>query len=358
MYIGMNNSIRENSNLKDGLSGIIRAKNEAQFIEACIDSCIEALDELIIVYNDCTDETPEIAERKRQQYPDKIKVYSYEYHLLSYNLTKEEFEYAMSLPEDSPVLFCNQCNFALSKVQYKYAVLIDPDQLYFTDELKKWRDVCVENKMKMDMNIFWGWLFMIYFSIYRRFSTYCKKPCLWMLPNWLIYIFADSYLNFVKRELKKGKAAVALSGFNVFKDDKWYIPFDGFNIHPPYNGEGDHLIFLVTNETYFYRRAVKQSKRYLYGVSHSFHCPYTMMFVGPIWFHLHANREYCWNKVKKVKDEHPECFISIEEFPEMSYREVYNKMDKKAHTLFQMTLFALVHKIGVNRIKKHLYLLK
>ena len=59
--------------LKDGLSGFIRAKNEAQFIEACIDSCIDALDELIIVYNDCTDETPEIVERKRKQYPDKIK---------------------------------------------------------------------------------------------------------------------------------------------------------------------------------------------------------------------------------------------------------------------------------------------
>ena len=41
----------------------------------------------------------------------------------------------------------------------------------------------------------------------------------------------------------------------------------------------------------------------------------------------------------------------------MTYREVLNKMDKKAHTLYQMTLFALIHKIGVSRIKKHLDLL-
>ena len=40
------------SQLKNGLSGIMRVKNEARFIADCIDSCIEALDELVIVYND------------------------------------------------------------------------------------------------------------------------------------------------------------------------------------------------------------------------------------------------------------------------------------------------------------------
>ena len=74
--------------LKPGLSGIVRAKNEASFIEACIDSCIDALDELVIVYNDCTDDTPAIVKRKAKQYPDKIKIYAYEHHVLSYNLTK------------------------------------------------------------------------------------------------------------------------------------------------------------------------------------------------------------------------------------------------------------------------------
>lgn len=345
-------------NLKEGLAGIMRLKNEAQFVADCIDSCIDALDELVIVYNDCTDNTPDIVEEKRKQYPDKIKVYPYEYHLLSYNLTKDEFEYAMRLPEDSPQLFCNQSNFALSKVHYKYAMLIDPDQFYFIDEIKKWRDICAGKGCKWNINIIFGWLFMIYFSLYRRFSVYCGKPCLWMLPNWLVSMFANSYLNFAKWKLKKGKAAIALSGFNVFKDDRWYIPFDGSNVHPPYNGEGDHLIFLVAKDTYFFRRAVKNAKRFTYAVSHSFHCPYKMFFAGPVWFHLHANRDYCWPKVKKMKNEYPEYFIPIEDFVTMSYKEVYNKMDKKAHTLYQKILFAFVHKIGVGKIKTHLYLLK
>ena len=58
-----------------------------------------------------------------------------------------------------------------------------------------------------------------------------------------------------------------------------------------------------------------------------------------------------------MKDKHPECFVPVEDFPSVSYKEVHDKMDKKAHTLYQRTLFALVHKIGVNRMKKHLDLL-
>ena len=54
--------------LKDGLSGTMSAKNEARFIEKSIDSCINVLDELVVVYNDCTDETPEILERKHWRY--------------------------------------------------------------------------------------------------------------------------------------------------------------------------------------------------------------------------------------------------------------------------------------------------
>ena len=37
------------------ISGIMRVKNDGQFIERCIESCIDALDELIVVHNDCTD---------------------------------------------------------------------------------------------------------------------------------------------------------------------------------------------------------------------------------------------------------------------------------------------------------------
>ena len=50
--------------LNDGLSGFIRAKNEARFLSLCIDSCIDSLDELIVVYNDCSDDTEKILDEK------------------------------------------------------------------------------------------------------------------------------------------------------------------------------------------------------------------------------------------------------------------------------------------------------
>lgn len=58
---------------KDGLSGLIRTRNEAKLLGPCIDSCIGALDELVVVYNDCTDNTEEILKEKQKQYPDKLK---------------------------------------------------------------------------------------------------------------------------------------------------------------------------------------------------------------------------------------------------------------------------------------------
>lgn len=344
------------ANLKDGLSGIMRVRNESQLIEGCIDSCIQALDELIVVCNDCTDDTPEILLRKQKQYPSKLKVFFYNHNVLSFDLTKEEYDEALALPDDSLRLYCNQCNYGLSKVNYKYAVKIDTDQVYFHDELKKWRDVCaLYRKIKWNPKNIFGWAFMIYFSIYRRISARVGKPCIKLLPKVLFKVFGNSYLTYAKWRLSRGNAAVSLSGFNVFKDDKWYIPFDKYNIHPPYNGEGDTVIFKVSDKTYFTRTS---SARSSYSVTEKFSNPYKVMFAPPLWFHLHANRKQCWNKVKEVKEHYPELFIPINEFSSFSYCDVLNKMDEKVNTLYQRTLFILVHDMGIDTLNNYLYLLK
>ena len=54
-----------------GVSGLLRCKNCEDFLEMSIDSCIDGLDELIAVYHDCTDRTPQILRQKAAQYPDK-----------------------------------------------------------------------------------------------------------------------------------------------------------------------------------------------------------------------------------------------------------------------------------------------
>ena len=93
-----------------GVSGIMRVKNDAEFITASIESCINALDELIVVYNDCTDNSAEIIDIMHQRYPQKIRVFEYPYRVLGVGLTKDEYEAAKELPDDSPELLCNYYN--------------------------------------------------------------------------------------------------------------------------------------------------------------------------------------------------------------------------------------------------------
>ena len=129
-----------NPNRKLGLSGLMRVKNDAQTLACSIDSCIDALDELIITYNDCTDDSPRIIEEKRQQYPDKIIVIPYPYHIYGVDASEEEYEYAKTLPIGHPQLLASYYNNALQYVNYKYVMKIDADQVYFTQKLKSLRD--------------------------------------------------------------------------------------------------------------------------------------------------------------------------------------------------------------------------
>lgn len=342
---------------KSGLSGLIRAKNEAKFIGLCIDSCINSLDELIVVYNDCTDDTERILIEKVKQYPKKLKIYSFNHKILSHNLTKEQFEYAKNLPEDSVRLHSTQCNYALSKVSFTYAMKIDPDQVYFEDEIEKWRNLCSGNmKLKWKPTFILGWFFMMYISAYRRCSAYLGFPFFKMIPDDLVTFFKPFYSNYIKWKLLRGKVAVSFSGVNLFYDKEWSIPFDFYNVHPPYNGEGDTLLFKVSDKTFFTK--FFNAERKPYAVVERFCHPYKVVMAdNPIWFHLHANRAYCFEKVKKVKEEHSNLFVKPEQFVQMSYKQVHDKMNHKVHTLYQRTLFALVHKMGLNIIKNHLKML-
>ena len=55
------------------VAGILRVKNDGMFIERCIESCIDALDELIVVYNDCTDNSVAEIDKMVARYSNKVK---------------------------------------------------------------------------------------------------------------------------------------------------------------------------------------------------------------------------------------------------------------------------------------------
>ena len=356
-----------NSNLKPGLSGIMRIKNEEQFIEQCIESCISALDELIIVYNDCTDNSVAIIERKQKEYPDKIKIYEYPYKVYGANLTKEEYEYAKSLPDDSPNLLCNYYNFALSKVTCEYAMKIDADQFYFTPVLTQWADVCRNPELrKWKPSCIFGSLFRIYYTLYRRLSTSAKKPLTWMIPKWLLSIAYKPYLNYAKWQLSKGKMAISLSGLNVFKrDGAWYVTMgrksSSINVLPPYNGEGDHLIFKMSSNLYYqrfdmtYYNVLRSSS---YSLIEEFVHPFSLAIGGFCWFHLNANRKEFANRLNELFKTEPNAFTPLAQFLTLPYSSALQNSSKDVFTLYQRVLFALPHAVDLKSAEENMNILE
>lgn len=334
-----------------GVTGLMRVKNDRAFIERCVESCIEALDELIIVYNDCTDGSEDEIERVRKVYPEKIKVYSYLHNVLGAGLTAEEYELAKSLPDDSPRLLCNYYNFALSKASFKYAMKIDADQIYFTDELMRWCDYCrSEKKQCFTPRVAIGSLFQIYLSAYRLISLKLNNR-LPMMPQWLVKSFATGYDEYAKYLFRRSKACLSFSGLNVLESNgEKYVSLGGItkdvNILPPFNGEGDHVIFEISANTRYekfdmpYYNTARTNR---YSLIEEFKHPYRIMFIGFMWTHIAAMREEVKYKVEGEKVRHPKCFSEISKFSNMSFTEIESKSDKEMFSLFQRILFSFVY---------------
>ena len=108
----------------DGISGFYRVKNEARFLKASVEAHLPYCDEIVIVYNDCTDKTPEIACALERDYPNKVRVFHYKPHV--YPALSREHVITSARSVHSLV---NYYNYALSKTTRKIAVKIDADHI-------------------------------------------------------------------------------------------------------------------------------------------------------------------------------------------------------------------------------------
>lgn len=236
-----------------GVTGLLRVKNDAEFLSLCIDSCIEALDELIIVYQECDDNSPEIIEQKRRQYPDKIKSFFYRPKVLSHNLSEEEFTYASTLPSTSIHLLCNYYNYALSKATFCYALKIDADQIYFTDKLKMICD-SYRRGTKERVTVFER-LAAIHLYIFANITQILPKP----IASRIKCIVpsnkqVEAYRNYVIKSIINNKNPTSFSGINLlYADNKWQLPLSNYaqGLFPPFNGINDTYIFKIDIDTYF-----------------------------------------------------------------------------------------------------------
>jgi glycosyltransferase involved in cell wall biosynthesis len=65
------------STKKPGLSAIVPLRNEEEYAQAALDSILPFFDEIVIVYNDCRDRTPEIVAAYEEAHRDKVRAYHY-----------------------------------------------------------------------------------------------------------------------------------------------------------------------------------------------------------------------------------------------------------------------------------------
>lgn len=284
-----------------GVSGLLRVKNDAEFLALCIDSCIDALDELIIVYQDCDDNSPLIIEQKRLQYPDKIRTYFYRPVILSHQLTEEELKYALALPTDSIHLLSNYYNYTLSKASYQYAMKIDADQIYFTGKLKSFCDAYrKEKKEKITLKEFWAAQKVHYFA--DLINLFPKMLSAFSSSDELV----DLYKSYTLKKIGNKKYPVSFSGINLYSESgKWVLPLGGYEkgMFLPFNGIHDTYLFEVSALSYYipqpaYGRTLKYQNSLIESFSlnkrmnlwkgfykHSF------LYGGFLWYHMAAFKE-------------------------------------------------------------------
>ena len=132
---------------------------------------------------------------------------------------------------------------------------------------------------------------------------------------------------------------------------------EAINILPPFNGEGDHLIFEVSPKTYFTRFSMPYYNLLSntdYSLIEEFVHQYKILCAGFAWFHLNAMRSRCRNKVKNAKSMSEESFVLIRDFLSMRYKDILSRTDSEMCSLRQKALFSFVYKNDYKSVKANL----
>lgn len=328
----------------------MRVRNDGVFVRGCIESCIDALDELIVVHNDCTDNSVEEIEKMVIKYPAKIRHYAYPYEVRAFQLSKEEFDKVKTLPEGNPHLFSSYSNFALSKVTADYALKIDADQIYFTEKLKAWCDFMRNCEPEtMTMKVIVGKIFQYYLSVYRMLSLKVGVV-LPMMPSWLLRIAYPAYVSYAKYAFSHDLACMALSGVNVLETDKILISMghdsDKLLMLSSFNGVGDTVMFKVSDKVRFRKVVMDQyNQGDTFCVAEEFVHPYKRLtFIGYFWKHVRTMRPGVVDKALEAYALDNKAFLDIDSFKKLSYRQIMKHSPKKIFLPFHRILFGFVYK--------------
>lgn len=116
-----------------GISLILRVRNGEDFLRLIIDSAIDQVDEIVIVFNESVDQTEEILIEAEKAYPDKIKLYKYMPFVYPPN---DNYYHSGRVKSDDPHALSHYYNFALSKTRFSHVCKHDDDNLVFPNTFR------------------------------------------------------------------------------------------------------------------------------------------------------------------------------------------------------------------------------
>lgn len=115
-----------------GVSAFMRIRNGADFLEPTIRSHIDFYDEVVAVYNQCTDATPDILARLASEYGPRLRVFHY-----VPRVSPPGSDGHAKTPGESPNSLVTYSNFALSQTRHQWAVKLDDDHLAIPDTVAR-----------------------------------------------------------------------------------------------------------------------------------------------------------------------------------------------------------------------------
>ncbi|MFM7849612.1 MAG: hypothetical protein ACKO8N_13830 [Rubrivivax sp.] len=115
-----------------GISAFVRVRNGETFLAEAVCSHLPFFDEIVIVHNQCTDRSPEIAAQLQARHPDKVRVFHYEDRVLPLG----DPAYA-ELASQAPESMANYSNFALACTRYTVATKLDDDHIAIPERVDR-----------------------------------------------------------------------------------------------------------------------------------------------------------------------------------------------------------------------------
>ena len=108
----------------EGISAFLRVKNGADYLELTIRSHIRHFDEIVAVFNGCTDATPDILASLAVEYGEKLRVFNYVPDVFPPGSPDH-----VGTSADSPHSLVHYSNFALAQTRYSTVTKLDDDHI-------------------------------------------------------------------------------------------------------------------------------------------------------------------------------------------------------------------------------------